>query len=89
MDKIGEPVELPISLLLYAHAYLDLNHDRKEYTDYIPWTAKATYAAFNGFDEDQAELLFYYTLKIDDVIVAERVKEVERARRKTQPSSTG
>lgn len=54
---LNKPTLLP-GLRVFYDAFLDLNADR--INNVISWRSIAEYVTFYGFDQEQAEDLFYY-----------------------------
>lgn len=68
-DKILNAPKLESHLQIYLTAFFELDSDRSVGMSLgrIPWSSVCKYSEFYEFDKDQAEDLFYFVAKMDDV----------------------
>lgn len=80
--------EYSVELGLYVTAYLELDSER-DYLSPIPWTAKAKYCEFYGFDSEQAEWLMAIIKRVDNAVLLQRQKEAKskHGENTTRPSA--
>lgn len=71
-ERIANAPELKLGLQLYLQAFLDLDSERGDGA--IPWSSIANYAKTFDFDEEQTTDLFYFTRKLDTLILTRRAK---------------
>lgn len=70
-------IELPEEYSIYATAYIMLDRDRYEYTGHIPWSKFVDYGIFYQFTRDQIDWLVEIGFRVDNVIVAERIRKAK------------